>query len=218
MQASDAERLAAGATTLGISLDAARRERLMRYLALLEKWNRAYNLTALRTVSAMVGPHLLDSLSVLPHVRGTRVLDVGSGAGLPGVPLAVLCPEWAFVLLDANGKKTRFCVQAAGELGLGNVAVERARVEDYRPTAPFDTVVSRAFADIGRFVARAGHLVASGGRLLAMKGRLAQSEINGLPAGFRIAAIRPVTVPEVDAERNIVEIQPDEVPISAISR
>ncbi|HET6655185.1 MAG TPA: 16S rRNA (guanine(527)-N(7))-methyltransferase RsmG [Gammaproteobacteria bacterium] len=203
------KRLQAGAAALGVTLDAAHCERLLAYLTLLDKWNQAYNLTAVRERTAMVDYHLLDSLSALPSLHGTRVLDVGSGAGLPGIPLAIVCPERQFVLLDGNGKKTRFCVQAAGELALANITVERARVEDYRPGQPFDTVISRAFADIGRFAAAAGPLVAPGGRLVAMKGRLPEREIKGLPAGFRVNAIKPVEVPGVNAERHIVEIERD---------
>lgn len=200
-------RLQAGAAALGVALDAAQCDRLLAYLELLDKWNRAYNLTAVRDRGAMLGYHLLDSLSALQSLHGSRVLDIGSGAGLPGIPLAIVCPERRFVLLDSNGKKTRFCVQAVGELGLGNVAVERSRIEDYRPAQPFDTVISRAFADIGRFAAAAGPLLAPGGRLVAMKGRLPDKDIKGLPAGFEVNAIKPVEVPGVNAERHLVEVR-----------
>ncbi|HET7369550.1 MAG TPA: 16S rRNA (guanine(527)-N(7))-methyltransferase RsmG [Gammaproteobacteria bacterium] len=201
------KRLQAGAAALGVALDAAQCDRLLAYLALLDKWNRAYNLTAVRDRGAMLHYHLLDSLSALASLHGARVLDIGSGAGLPGIPLAIVCPERQFVLLDGNGKKTRFCVQAAGELGLDNVTVERSRVEDYRPEQPFDTVISRAFADIARFAAAAGPLLAPGGRLVAMKGRLPDREIKGLSAGFEVDAVKPVEVPGVDAERHLVEIR-----------
>lgn len=201
-------RLQAGAAALGVALDAAQCDRLLAYLELLDKWNRAYNLTAVRDRGAMLGYHLLDSLSALQSLHGSRVLDIGSGAGLPGIPLAIVCPGRRFVLLDSNGKKTRFCVQAVGELGLGNVAVERSRIEDYRPAQPFDTVISRAFAELNAFVVATGRLVAPGGRLLAMKGRLPDREIAALPDGFRVAHVERLAVPEVSAERSLVQIEP----------
>lgn len=181
---------------------------LLDYIALLTKWNTAYNLTAVREPRAMIGYHLLDSLSVLPHVTGQHIIDVGTGPGLPGIPLAIACPERQFMLLDSNGKKTRFCLQAAGELGLTNVAVTRLRVEHYRPSQTFDTVISRAFATLGDFVSGAGHLVSVPGRMLAMKGALSHTETAAMPAGFRIDATYALQVPCVDGDRNLVEITP----------
>lgn len=206
---SELDRIASGAAAMGVALEVKQCRRLLAYIVLLDKWNRAYNLTGVRTRAAMVGTHLFDSLSALPHLQGSRVIDVGSGAGLPGIPLAIACPERQFVVLDSNGKKTRFCAQAAGELELDNVAVERTRVEDYRPARPFDTVISRAFADLGRYLEATRHLVGSGGRLLAMKGRLSDRELADPPNGFSLVDVRQVDVPEVDAQRHILEIKPD---------
>jgi 16S rRNA (guanine527-N7)-methyltransferase len=157
----------------------------------------------------MVARHLLDSLSVLPFVTGPRVLDVGSGPGLPGIPLAVAQPEWELVLLDSNGKKTRFMTHAAGRLGLDNVRIVRARVEDYADDMGFDTVISRAFSSLADFVRRAGQLCSESGCLLAMKGRLYEREIASLPAGWQISETRRLSVPGVTASRHLVIIARD---------
>jgi 16S rRNA (guanine527-N7)-methyltransferase len=182
--------------------------RLAAYLALLERWNRAYNLTAVRDPEAMVVRHLLDSLSILPWLEGPRVLDVGSGAGLPGIPLAIARPEYGFCLLDSNGKRTRFLTQATAELQLANVSVVRSRVEDYRPTALFNSVVSRAFATLADLVADAGRLCAPEGRLLAMKGVFPDDELARLPPAYRVVGVYPLRVPHLDAERHLVHLAP----------
>ncbi len=195
-----------GLDALGITLDGTGIERLLAYVALLEKWNRVYNLTAVRKPRDMLTLHILDSLAVLAHVHGSRILDVGSGAGLPGIPLAIARAQWRITLLDANAKKTRFMRQAVIELGLNNVNVEQARVESYHPGAGFDTVISRAFASIVDFLRGAGGLCVEGGRLLAMKGRHPQEELQDLPAGYRLAAISRLTVPGLSSERHLVEI------------
>lgn len=182
--------------------------RLAAYLALLERWNRAYNLTAVREPEAMVVRHLLDSLSILPWLEGPRVLDVGSGAGLPGIPLAVARPEYEFCLLDSNGKRTRFLTQATAELRLPNVSIVRSRVEDYQPVTLFNSIVSRAFATLAELVADAGRLCAPTGRLLAMKGVLPDEELARLPSTYQVVGVYPLRVPHLDAERHLVHLAP----------
>lgn len=197
-----------GCERLQIRLPEGACARLAAYLALLERWNRAYNLTAVREPEAMVVRHLLDSLSILPWLAGPRVLDVGSGAGLPGIPLAIARPEYTFCLLDSNGKRTRFLTQAAAELQLANVSVVRSRVEDYRPAALFNSVVSRAFATLADLVADAGRLCAPEGRLLAMKGVFPDDELARLPPAYRLVGVYPLQVPHLDAERHLVHLAP----------
>ena len=198
--------LSAGIQSLGLGIDAETQACLLHYLALMAKWNRVFNLTAVRSPREMLSHHLLDSLAVMPHVHGVRVLDVGSGPGLPGIPLAITCPERRFTLLDSNGKKTRFMRQATIELGVTNVEVVHDRVESYHPSEGFDTVISRAFASITDFVTLAGPHCRPQGRLLAMKGRYPVDELEALPAGFRVAAVHRLAVPELGAERHLVEI------------
>ena len=182
--------------------------RLAAYLALLERWNRAYNLTAVREPEAMVVRHLLDSLSILPWLEGPRVLDGGSGAGLPGIPLAVARPEYEFCLLDSNGKRTRFLTQATAELRLPNVSIVRSRVEDYQPVTLFNSIVSRAFATLAELVADAGRLCAPTGRLLAMKGVFPDDELARLPSTYQVVGVYPLRVPHLDAERHLVHLAP----------
>ncbi len=201
--------LESGLAALGEQLSRAQVDALMEFLNLLTKWNKTYKLTAITDLSAMVSHHLLDSLSVLPALAGERIADVGAGAGLPGIPLAVARPDLEFVLLDSNGKKTRFMTHAVGRLGLRNVQVVKARVEDYAGEGGFDTVLSRAFASLADFVRLAGGLCAPAGRLVAMKGRLRPEELAGLPVGWRIAGTRRLTVPGVDGERHLVVIDRD---------
>jgi 16S rRNA (guanine527-N7)-methyltransferase len=176
------------------------------YLALLLRWNRAYNLTALTDPRQMVTRHLLDSLAVLPHIHGSRIADIGSGAGFPGIPLAIARPDWHVVLVDAVAKKTRFQRQVILELGLTGVEAVHTRVESYRPAEPFDTVISRAFAATREFVAVAGHLAGPGGRLLAMKGRDPADELGDLPAPWRVEAVHALSVPGLSAARHLVEL------------
>lgn len=179
-------------------------ERLAAYLALLARWNSAYNLTAVRDPLEMVARHVLDSLAVEPWVVGPRIADVGTGCGLPGIPLALLRPRDHFTLIDSAGKRTRFVRHAVARLGLENVEVVAARVQDYDGGPGFDTVVSRAFAAVGDFVTAAGHLRRKGGRLLAMKGVLPHAELGALPAGWRVTALGRLTVPGLAAERHAV--------------
>lgn len=198
--------LDAGLDEQGTQLDDAQRERLIRYLALLYKWNRAYNLTAVRDPAQMVSRQLLDSLSILPWVEGPRVLDVGTGAGLPGIPLAIARPDWQLTLLDSNGKKVRFVRQAVMELGLNNVQAEQERIETFRPHQPFDTITSRAFAELKEFVSLTRHLVAPGGQWLAMKAALAQDESAALPAGLN-PELLGLNVPGESGDRRAVRIR-----------
>lgn len=202
-----AARLAEGLKGLGLELDPDRRARLLDYLALLVKWNRAYNLTAVRAPAQMVTLHLLDSLSILPFVRGSRILDVGAGAGLPGIPLAIAAPQRRYVLLDSNGKKVRFLRQAIMTLALGQAAAVQARVESYRPEEPFDTVISRAFASLRDFAALAGRHCTADGRLLAMKGQYPQEELAELPGDWRVVQVHRLQVPGLEAARHLVELR-----------
>lgn len=199
------ERLDSGCAALGLQMPPESIDRLLDYIALLTKWNQAYNLTAVRDPGEMVTRHLLDSLAVAPHLTGTRIIDVGTGAGLPGIPLAILFPDRHFVLLDSNGKKTRFLVQAKASLGLDNVTVVHSRVEEYRPLEPFDTVIARAFAALTEIVSLCEHLIATGGEVLAMKGSAAEAE--AVPAGFRLAGITPLHVPGLAHEqRHLIRV------------
>lgn len=196
--------LAAGLAALGLVVPADAEAKLLAYLALLEKWNRVYNLTAVRETGRMVSHHLLDSLAAVPYVDGATVLDVGSGGGLPGIPFAIVRPHWRVTLIDSIGKKTAFLQQAKTELGLANVDVVTSRVEDYRPTAAFDIVASRAFADLNAFVELTRHLLRPGGRWLAMKGLHPDEEIGAMPADVKVSANHSVHVPGLDASRHVV--------------
>ena len=197
-----------GVERLGIPLADRQQRLLLAYLQLLVKWNRAYNLTAVRDPREMISRHLLDSLSVLPRLCGQRVADVGSGPGLPGIPLAIADPDSQFVLLDSNGKKTRFAAHAARRLELANVTVVKSRVEDYADEVGFDTVISRAFARVSDFVRLAGHLCGQSGCLMAMKGRLDPEELAEVPPDWRIAETRELRVPGVDAHRHLIVLVP----------
>ncbi|MDG4562928.1 MAG: 16S rRNA (guanine(527)-N(7))-methyltransferase RsmG [Candidatus Competibacter sp.] len=197
-----------GCERLEVRLRAGTGARLAVFLSLLERWNRAYNLTAVRDPKAMVVRHVLDSLSILPWLEGMRVLDVGSGAGLPGIPLAIVRPDCEFVLLDSNGKRTRFMNQVVAELKLANVSVVRSRIEDYRPAILMNSVVSRAFATLAEMVAEAGRLCAPEGRLLAMKGVFPDDELARLPSGYNVVGVYPLQVPDLDAERHLVHLTP----------
>jgi 16S rRNA (guanine527-N7)-methyltransferase len=201
-----------GIERLGIATSEAAVEQLAAYLQLLERWNRTYNLTAVRCPADMVSRHVLDSLAILPWLQGPRLLDVGSGAGLPGIPLAIVGGELDFVLLDSNGKRVHFMTQAVAELGLENVSVVRCRVEEYQPMTPFDSVVSRAFATLADMLQKAGRLCGTEGRLLAMKGIYPEVELATLPPGFRIEGVYRLCVPGLDAERHLVHIAPGNSP------
>jgi len=201
---SGAHTLERAAAALSVEIADAQAETLERYLDLLEKWNRVYNLTAIRERSRMVTHHLLDSLAVLPHLRGPRVLDVGSGAGLPGIPIAVASPALKVSLLESNHKKSAFLTQAVAELRLANVQVVTERVESWQTEARFDTIVSRAFAELGEFASLADRLLAPDGVIAAMKGVHPFEEIERLPTGFRVREVVRLRVPGLDGERHLV--------------
>lgn len=196
-------RLDHGIDALGLDLPASARERLLAYLKSLERWNRTYNLTALRSLDDMVTRHVLDSLAVAPLLDGDRCLDVGSGAGLPGIPLAIAAPGRHWTLLDASGKRVRFLRHVVAGLGIGNVSCVQSRVEDYEPATPFDTVLSRAFASLPDFLVAVGHLCAPTGRVMAMKGRLPAEELSALPASWRLTGLHQLRVPGLEAARHL---------------
>ena len=198
-------RLRSGADGLGLNLDAEQIDRLMGYLELLDKWGRTYNLTAIRDRRSAVDRHLLDSLAVNAFLAGGRVLDVGTGAGLPGIPLAIVNPGMTFVLLDRSSKKIRFVRQAILSLGLKNAEAVAARVEDFAPEAPFDVVLARAFASLADIWGGAAPLLAAGGRVLAMKGQWPEAEIGRLGHAVNLR-VHGVSVPGMDAERHLVEM------------
>ena len=203
LPASVATRLDQGLSQLGIAVDEHQREQLLGLLGLLHKWNRAYNLTAVREVDDMVSRHVLDSAAVLPYVQGPRLLDVGSGPGLPGIVLAILKPALAVTLLDSNGKKVRFQRQAVMELGLENVTPVQARVEQFQ-AGTFDQVISRAFASLVDFVTLTRQLPSADGQWLAMKGPGADDELRDLPAGIRLHQRHLLEVPFEAAQRQLL--------------
>jgi 16S rRNA (guanine527-N7)-methyltransferase len=203
--------LRAGIAVLGLSIDRAAHDTLLAYLALLDKWNRTHNLTAIRDRDLMITHHLLDSLAVLPHLpmrSGLRVADVGSGGGLPGIPLALARPDWHVTLIDSGQKKTAFLSQAAIELPLPNVDVVTARVENVVPSLPFDVVISRAYATLRTFVEQTAGLLGRDGRWVAMKGTLPGDEIEALPADISVEAAPSLTVPGMVGERHLVVMKP----------
>lgn len=193
-----------GLEALGLTASAAQRDALLSYLALLAKWNRTYNLTALRDERKMVSHHLLDSLAVLPHLACTRLLDVGSGGGLPGVVLAIMRPELEVVSVETVDKKCRFQTQAKIELGLKNFSVKHARVENLADAQGFDGIISRAFSELALFVQLTRHLVTTKGYLYAMKGVYPLDEIAGVPADFSVERVLELKVPELEAARHLV--------------
>ena len=204
-----ADQLQRGLLALGLTLAPEIQRSLLDYIALIEKWNRVYNLTAIREPEKMVSHHLLDSLAVAPHLHAKRLLDVGSGAGLPGIPLALAQPATQVTLLDSNHKKAAFLNQAVMELKLKNAAVCAERVESWHTDERFDVIISRAFSDMGEFVRMTQHLLAPGGMFAAMKGLHPYEEIDKLPAGFKVKQVLPLAVPGLDGARHLALIEMD---------
>lgn len=200
--------LVSGINALGLNLSERRIGQMMDYLALLTKWNAVYNLTAVRDPVHMVTQHLLDSLAAVPAFDGAgKVLDVGAGGGLPGIVLAIACPEIHISLVDTVHKKTAFLMQVKGDLDLRNVAVHTARVEQLQVNEKFDVITSRAFAELSNFVSWSGHHLAEGGCFIAMMGKAPQQEQQQLPTGWVITEIRPLHVPGLDAARHLVFVR-----------
>ncbi|MDE2154730.1 MAG: 16S rRNA (guanine(527)-N(7))-methyltransferase RsmG [Xanthomonadaceae bacterium] len=195
-------RLERGIAGLGLTLPAEAVPRLLDYQALLERWNAAYNLTAVRDAAEMITRHLLDSLAILPHVQGATLADLGTGPGLPGIPLAIAVPGREILLVDSNGKKVRFLREAIRALKLDGVRAVQSRVEDVQ--GQFDCITARAFASLADMLAWGGHLLAPGGVWLAMKGKLPDDELPGIPPGFEVRAVHALTVPELPAERHLL--------------
>jgi len=201
-----AGQLDAGLAGLALDLDRPVRDRLLVFLGLLAKWNRAYNLTAVRQADEMVSRQLLDSLSILPWIDADSVLDVGAGGGLPGIPLAIVRPDVAFTLLDSNSKKTRFLLQCKLELGLDNVTVVQSRAEDYRPARGFSLITSRAFTALPNLVRWCDHLLAEDGRFLAMKGQYPADEVAEMPSPWQLDRALTLDVPGCEGQRHLLII------------
>jgi 16S rRNA (guanine527-N7)-methyltransferase len=199
-------RLAAGLEKLGLALAPAQVEALLTLAAELADWNTRVNLTAITEPAEVVDKHLLDSLAVLPFMKGLQVADVGTGAGFPGLPLAVADLDRRYTLVESTGKKVRFVQHAAVMLKLPNVEVVQARAEAYKPNRPFDSVIARALGSLSNFIRVAGHLAGRGGRLFAMKGKVPEAELAALPPGWKALAVHAVAVPGLDAERCLVEL------------
>ncbi len=196
---------------MGVTLTPAQYQKLLQYLALFAKWNKAYNLSAVRDPAEMVSRHLLDSLSIVNTVRdlpGERLLDVGTGGGLPGIPLAIVFPDRSITLLDSNGKKTRFLTQVKLELGLDNVTVENRRVEGFQPEHKFDVIVSRAFASLQDMVEGCEHLLAESGVFAAMKGVFPKDELSPLEKRYMVERSQALSVPGTVGERHLIVLRP----------
>jgi 16S rRNA (guanine527-N7)-methyltransferase len=200
--------LRAGLDALGLELEDDVQAALLRYVELLRRWNRVYNLTAVDDPQGIVTRHLLDALAVLPWVPAGRLVDVGSGAGLPGIPLALARPELDVTLLDASTKRVRFMQQAVIELGLDNAHPLHARAEAHTPRRPYDVVITRAFANISDMLVACRHLVAADGVILAMKGQRPDTELAALPPDIVLLDVLPLAVPGLDAARHLVRLAP----------
>ena len=198
------EKLLQGLQTLNLSLSEQQRAACLKFIELISKWNKAYNLTAVRESEQMVNLHILDSLAVLPHIKADRIVDIGTGAGLPGIPLAICQPDSQFVLLDSNAKKTRFVTQAVLELQLKNVSVVHSRVELFKPEQLFSTVITRAFAELSGILTLTQHLLHEDGWLLAMKGKYPEQELKSLLTDYKVI---PLNVPGVNAERCLIRLE-----------
>lgn len=198
--------LTSGLASLGIACEEQQQIKLLSFIDLLSKWNRVYNLTAIKEPARILTHHILDSLSIAPFIAGQRILDIGAGAGLPGIPLAIVLPGREFFLIDSNNKKSRFMQQARSELNLDNVNVEHSRVEHYMPDILFDTVISRAFASLDKIAKLSAPHCTEDGLILAMKGVYPEQEIKEISNSFEIKAVHKIIVPGIDAERNLIVI------------
>ena len=201
------DQLAQGLADMQLTLDESARSKLLAFLALLNKWNRAYNLTAVRDTKQMVSRQLLDSLSILPFVTTEHLLDVGAGGGLPGIPLAIVRPQSRFTLLDSNSKKTRFLTQCVLELGLSNVEIIHGRAEQCQPQQPFQQISSRAFTALDKLVDWCGDLLANDGEFLAMKGQFPDDEVTALPEPWRVTRQQVLSVPGSEGDRHLLIVQ-----------
>ncbi|MFI8319208.1 16S rRNA (guanine(527)-N(7))-methyltransferase RsmG [Kosakonia cowanii] len=195
----------------GISLSDQQQQQLVAYVEMLHKWNKAYNLTSVRDPNEMLVRHILDSIVVAPHLQGTRFIDVGTGPGLPGIPLSIVLPESHFTLLDSLGKRVRFLRQVQHELKLTNIEPVQSRVEDFPAEPPFDGVISRAFASLNDMVSWCHHLPGDAGRFYALKGQLPEDEIALLPAGLAVESIVELKVPHLEGERHLVIVKANKV-------
>ena len=195
----------------GISLTDHQKNQLIAYVDMLHKWNKAYNLTSVRDPNDMLVRHILDSIVVAPHLQGERFIDVGTGPGLPGIPLSIVRPEAHFTLLDSLGKRIRFLRQVQHELKLENITPVQSRVEDFPSEPPFDGVISRAFASLNDMVTWCHHLPGQNGRFYALKGLLPEDEIASLPAEFSVESVEKLRVPQLDGERHLVVIKPNKI-------
>ncbi|PCJ35803.1 MAG: 16S rRNA (guanine(527)-N(7))-methyltransferase RsmG [Cellvibrionales bacterium] len=196
-----------GIATQGLQVDDQARAAMLQYLGLLQRWNKAYNLTSIKDPAQMLSYHLLDSLSIGPHLQGQSFIDVGTGAGLPGIPLAVTHPDKTFSLLDSNGKKIRFLFQIKTALKLGNVKEMQGRVEEYKPEQRYDGVISRAFASLTDMIEGSEHLLVAGGHFYAMKGRYPDKELSALPKGYKVEQAIELEVPTLDQQRHLIIIK-----------
>ena len=195
----------------GISLTDHQKNQLIAYVDMLHKWNKAYNLTSVRDPNEMLVRHILDSIVVAPYLKGGRFIDVGTGPGLPGIPLSIVRPEAHFTLLDSLGKRVRFLRQVQHELGLTNITPVQSRVEEFPSEPPFDGVISRAFASLNDMVSWCHHLPGQNGRFYALKGQLPEEEIASLPAEFSVESVEKLRVPQLDGERHLVVIKPNKI-------
>lgn len=201
-----AKDLTAGIKQLNLTLDENKQTLLLAYLEQLSKWNKTYNLSGIKEPARMLSLHLLDSLSILPFISADRVLDVGTGAGLPGIPLAICKPNKEISLLDSKGKKTRFLFQVSAQLNIKNVAVINDRVENYHSQRSFDIVVSRAYSSLHQFATQTRHLLGEKSKLLAMKGHYPQAELDGLPDDFKLLEVHKLQIPGEAGARHLLEI------------
>lgn len=202
------KRLVSGAEKMGVALTDSQATQLLDYIQLFHKWNKTYNLSAIRDIESQVDRHLLDSLSVVPYIEADHMIDVGTGGGLPGIPLAIMFPQKNFTLLDSAGKKTRFLFQVKTQLKLDNVQVENRRVESFHPERLFDAVISRAFASLKDMTDGCQHLLADGGVFYAMKGIYPTDELSEVEKNYKVSDSYPLQIPREDGERHLLVLTP----------